>query len=609
MTFFQPLYLIGLALMSVPVIFHLWFRRHMKTVPFSTLSFLKKVEARRLGWLRLRELLVLVTRVLFVGFLFLSLARPQVGHGFLVPNRRASVILILDNSASMGYADNFNRARRLADQLLSRYAEGSEILLTGLVMIDGETTFTWRSPRSARAAINQISLTSGTGSLRSVLERIGNPRPRWPLEYVYIGDGQESNFHNVFAFLPAYDRLYWLRVRSGTNVGIAGVHNRVTFRRRHDPYSLRVRLVNYAARQWRGRLEARHENFSVTQEVVLPASQEYEVSFDLPPLARQVEFRWLEDSLAFDNHYYYRWPEPDIVRVLLISPDMIIRRVLQPNPDTAGIFEVRISSRLAGIDLRGYDAVILDRVSDLTDAERRRLENFLIGPGRTVICLLGSELGPGLREFISAAAEPVRIMVPAGYATLDRIDYENPYFSVFEGRSALPEVKFHRWWQLRPHGKVAAYLRGGDPWIISEARRVIVTASADPVDSDLMYNSGFVPLVHRLVLGSITESGGRTFTVGDISPFTQPLTAAEGATVFPHQRFTRAGFYVAAGETVAVNVPTAEGNLALITKGIAHQLKIQEVDLNQPRGLGDLSKLALILGMAMILCEQILLII
>lgn len=609
MSFFQPLYLIGLALMSVPVIIHLWFRRRMKTVSFSTLTFLKKVEARRLGWLRLRDLLVLAARVLFVGFLFFSLARPQVGHGFLTPNRRASVILILDNSASMGYGDNFSQARRLADQLLNRYAEGSEILLAELVPLDSETTFTWRSPHSARAAINQIPLTNGTGSIKSVLERIGNIRSRWPLEYVYVGDGQESNFRGGPAFFPSYNRIYWLRVRPGTNVSITGIHNQVTFRRRNDPYSLQVRLVNYAARSWPGRIEAHQKNFSITQEVVLPASQEYEVTFDLPPLARQVAFRWVEDSLVFDNHYYYCRSEPDIVRVLLISPDMIIRRALQPRPDTTGIFEVRLSSRLAGIDLRGYDAVILDRVSDLTAAERLRLENFLMAPRRIVICLLGPELGSGLREFISAAAEPVRIVVPAGYTTLDRIDYENPFFAVFEGRSALPEVKFHRFWQMRPRGKVAAYLRGGDPWIISQDRRVIITTSADPMDSDLMYNSGFVPLVHRLVLGSITEAGGRTFTVGEISPFAQPLTTPEGTTVFPRQRFTSAGFYTAAGETVAVNVPVAEGNLAVITTGIARQLKIEEVNLNQPRGMGDLSKIALILAMAMILCEQILLII
>ena len=45
MIFLQPIYLIGLALTAVPIIIHLWFRKKLDKIPFSTLKIFKKSEA------------------------------------------------------------------------------------------------------------------------------------------------------------------------------------------------------------------------------------------------------------------------------------------------------------------------------------------------------------------------------------------------------------------------------------------------------------------------------------------------------------------------------------------------------------------------------------
>ena len=613
MTFLQPLYLAGLVLMSVPVIIHLWYRRRMKKIPFSTLAFLKHAEARRLGWLRFRELLVLATRCLFVGLLFISLAGPQLDKGFLTPNRRASVIVILDNSASMGYADNFQKAQRLADELIARYSVAAEVYVTGLVQSDDSTSFHWMTPGSGRERLKRIRLSSGTATFLEVLSRITDPQPRYPLEYVYIGDGQELHFHdfrrdNSDMRTSGIGRLYWLRVRTGSNTGIISVRRPEAVAGRNEPYTLKVRLNNYAGRRWPGRLEASRGDYSIRREIVLPPNQDHEEAFDIPRSIRQVELYWRDDSLVFDNRFFFTRSDPEVIRVLVVGADRNVSRVLQPHPDTTGIFQVRTSLQVGLLDLRGYDAVVLDRIPDITAAERSRLEHFLSLPERTVVCLLGPETGSGLREFIAPAADLIQSVVPVGYVTPEWIDYESPFFAVFQGTSSLKDVKIFHYWRMHARGKIAASLPGDEPLVVSSGRRVVVASSADPSDSDIMYKSVFVPFMYRLILGSLAPSTSRSLTVGDRSRFDRPAFGPEGEPVNPGERFITPGFYSVAGETVAVNAAVEEGNLTVLSGAMASRLNIIEIDPDRRRGIGDLSKIALAAALAMILAEQVLLV-
>ena len=124
MTFLNPFYLIGLILALLPVIIHLWFRKKLKKVPFSTLSFLKKSEAKRFGWLKIREIIILALRCMLIAFIFMSLARPQVKSAFFRPGHLASVVLIVDNSYSMAYGSNFQFVQESIKTLLVKFEAG-----------------------------------------------------------------------------------------------------------------------------------------------------------------------------------------------------------------------------------------------------------------------------------------------------------------------------------------------------------------------------------------------------------------------------------------------------------------------------------------------------
>jgi hypothetical protein len=137
----------------------------------------------------------------------------------------------------------------------------------------------------------------------------------------------------------------------------------------------------------------------------------------------------------------------------------------------------------------------------------------------------------------------------------------------------------------------------------------VVGTRFEPSYTDLVYKAAFVPLVHRLIWSLVLPQSGREYLVGDRSDQLQTLTGPRGRRIGLNEVFEEPGFYTAESETIAVNVAAQEGNLKPIGENIRKIMGIRELDLDRKQGLGDLSWLALIMALGMILVEQVLLLV
>ena len=121
MTFLSPTVLWGLAAASIPIIIHLLSLRHTRDVEFSTLRFIKELEHKTIRRLKLRQLLLVLLRILVIICLILMVARPvQKGFvpGWMAAEKETRVVIFVDNSASMslvsdGIADSFEGQTRI----------------------------------------------------------------------------------------------------------------------------------------------------------------------------------------------------------------------------------------------------------------------------------------------------------------------------------------------------------------------------------------------------------------------------------------------------------------------------------------------------------------
>src|SRR5438094_6109226 len=119
-TFLSPLFLVGLLAAAIPLVIHLSRSRRTKKMRFSTTRFFTDQFLRSYRMSRLKELLLLACRMALCAFFAMALAKPHLqpqGQAALRGQSR-SVVLVLDNSASMGYLEDgvslFDRARSVA---------------------------------------------------------------------------------------------------------------------------------------------------------------------------------------------------------------------------------------------------------------------------------------------------------------------------------------------------------------------------------------------------------------------------------------------------------------------------------------------------------------
>ncbi len=136
MTFLNTGLLFGLALVGVPLLLHLLARRRLRPVPFSTLTFLEKIQISRTKKLRLRQWLLLLLRTLAVLFLALAFLRPAV-RGLAAGSADSETAVLLDLSASMAARDghSISSLEHARDALGEIWKAGGSV---GVIVADRE---------------------------------------------------------------------------------------------------------------------------------------------------------------------------------------------------------------------------------------------------------------------------------------------------------------------------------------------------------------------------------------------------------------------------------------------------------------------------------------
>jgi len=137
MNFLSPLYLIAALAALVPLIIHLLHRQRAKIQVFPSLEFLRKMMRKKTRRFQLKQILLLIARMLLLLFIALALARPTITGGRAVKSHLpTTAVFILDDSFSMQRHEEggrlFDQAVDKATGLLEFFDRKDEIhLLTG----------------------------------------------------------------------------------------------------------------------------------------------------------------------------------------------------------------------------------------------------------------------------------------------------------------------------------------------------------------------------------------------------------------------------------------------------------------------------------------------
>src|SRR5262245_18647544 len=134
MTFLEPLMIWGFTALAVPIVIHLWQRRKVIQVKFSTLRFLKIVAAKTSRSAKIENLLLLLLRCLVVALVVWAAMRPVLSlrqTRLIGGNVPRSVVLVIDHSMSMNYRAGdetlLEKAKRQAHEVVKDLKTGDEV--------------------------------------------------------------------------------------------------------------------------------------------------------------------------------------------------------------------------------------------------------------------------------------------------------------------------------------------------------------------------------------------------------------------------------------------------------------------------------------------------
>ena len=131
MGFINPIFLLGLLGVAIPVLIHMMGKRRAPVYKFSAIEFILRSQKKVAARVKLEQLLLLALRVAIIALIASALARPVLKAGpVLGPDTPSSNVIIVDNSYSMGYSVDgksfFDTAREWARRFAASLSPSDE---------------------------------------------------------------------------------------------------------------------------------------------------------------------------------------------------------------------------------------------------------------------------------------------------------------------------------------------------------------------------------------------------------------------------------------------------------------------------------------------------
>ncbi|MBE7463053.1 MAG: BatA domain-containing protein [Planctomycetes bacterium] len=574
--FANPAFLWALAAAATPVLVHLIFRRKRTAVEFPTLMFLRRVDMKLASRRKLKELLLLLLRVLAIACVALALARPGfTQQGAQSLGAAADCVLILDNSASMSLptpaGTRLEAARTRAAAVLETLSPESRAAV--LTLVGGEEgaeapAFTADLVK-LRATLQAIEPAAGAGRLAGALARAGELLAQTssaPNREVYLftdlqraGLDDPEALRNAAALLPDSTALFLAPAPSGAprrNLALAELvidpRPKVTGR----ALTLVAKVHNPGGEELTTQVTAQLGDApAVSVPAAVPPGQTLDVPLRFTLGAEGFASGTVTldaDDAPFDNAWPFCLQVRGPLRVLVLSRGgeteeqrdeaFYVRKALDPTGDgrLSGLrVEYLAQEQAPRAGLEAYDAVVVCGATALPPEALAALDAYVRKGG-------GLLYFGGARDVQLGAQHPLHGLLPAQAAAPMQVPPQGepytlrvtrPATACFDDvRAADGRVPFDRVAVLRaieakpaPGATVLAEFSNGAPALLERAAgagRVQMWAlSAHAEDTNLPLQPGFLALLHRsLVLLSGAEApvlrakAGLPVTL-DLAPF------------------------------------------------------------------------------------------
>jgi len=564
MAFLTPAFLLGLAAIAIPVLVHLIQREKKRVVEFPSLMFVRRIPYQSVRRRRIRHWGLLLLRAAAIALIVAAFARPFLRQGATAAaaiGGAREIVVLLDDSASMGYGDHWARAQDAARSVVRGMTPSDRATLV-LFGRNAEENMRATADRTRlEAAITRSKVSSGAtryGPALKLAESILSRSPIKRREVVLISDFQRSGW-------TGSEEVHYPEGMTVTAVSVASPKTAnlavpsVSFAR--ASFSGQERITVTAGLSNKGDDAVRdvpvtltidgHEIQTERASVAAHASGSVTFTqFTLTGPNARGSIRAGADPLPADNNFHFVVAPSAPVSLALVdsgdrsSSSLFLAKALSIGTTPTFQVESVQAARMTPAAFDKRSVVVLNDTMFPPAAGGGVLKRFVErGGGLLVIAGEHTTWPQGEADLLPGRLGATIDRMSGRSGTLGYLDYSHPVFEVFKaprsGDFSAAHVFRYRTLQTAPGDRVLARFDDGAVAAaekkIGAGRSIVWTSTLDDSWTDIAVKPIFLPLVHQIVRYLAQyEQPAAWFTVGQVLDLTaRAKTRADRIVVTP----------------------------------------------------------------------------
>ena len=535
MVFAQPLFLIALTALAIPVIIHLFNFRKYKKVYFTNVKFITEIKQETKKRSQLKHLLILFARLLAITCLVMVFAQPYLPSSIQQKKLKGSqaVSIYIDNSFSM---EALSIGGRLLDEARNKALEIADACKPSDLFQLLSADFEGRHQRFVsrdefRTLVEEVKISPAVRSLAEVMKRqedmFSNARSMNPVAYI-ISDFQRST--SGFTDLKSDTAISWFFVpvvsAKQNNLYIDTVWFDNPILQPLQAAKLRVKIRNSSDERLEKiplQLSINNIQKSMASFAVEPGS---ETTVVLPYTNNAAGLQSGVLSIAdypvtWDDKFFISYPIAPAVPVFCINGD-------KPSPyldalfasDSTFIFRNGGDKQLDFSSFGRYPLIILNGVKEISSGLKQEISRYIMNGGNIIIFPPDKVDLLNYNNLLTVFGAPILTGMDTARVNVSDLNTESLIFrDVFErdasGKITLPEnadlPRVMRHYTLSRASKSSTEdlmkLQNGQPFLtVTKKGNGQVYLFAVPLDdkaSNFPKNSVFVPVLYKIAILSV----------------------------------------------------------------------------------------------------------
>jgi hypothetical protein len=528
MSFIAPLFFLALAGLAIPVLIHLIQREKKQIMLFPSLMFVQRVPYKSIQRRRIHNWLLLMVRLTALALIIFAFARPFLRRqdAPVAGVGAREVVVLLDQSYSIGYGDRWERARAAAYDAINSlgpndrgsvvlFSSGAEIALRSSA--SGERDRLTAAIAAAKPSAGATRFSPALKVAGSILAESQQPRR----EVVLISDFQRGGWRGEEgARLPPRTTLTPVAIGGATdlpNVSVTAVSLARSAFSNVERVAVTAAVVNRSNRDLSGSTIALEIGGRAiqTERLDVEANGSTSVTFDPVTVASnniRATVRVGADGLLADNAFNFVVSPLQPVRVIIVdrggagSSSLYLTRALSIGDAPRFETTIRQPETVSDDDLRRASVVILNDVA-VPAGLGRRLGRFVEGGGGLFVASGSLATWPQDVDLLPASLQGPIDRTRGDAARVGALEYGHAIFEPFRaprsGDFSTARIYTYRAVTPAMGAQILARFDGGAPALVERTvgtGRVLLWASTlDLRWSDLPQKPVFLPFIHQSV--------------------------------------------------------------------------------------------------------------